>query len=86
MLPFTLEKTRQQENFEFTNDFILFRPPKMFINSLCLMTLLGRRNMLMFGLIFHFLSFYLNDRHFFQISKIHFLAKLSLSFNNIFYK
>ena len=39
------------------------------------MTLLGRRNILRFGLIFHFLTFNLNDRHFFQISKIPFFSQ-----------
>ena len=39
------------------------------------MTLLGRRNILKFGLIFHFLTFNLNDRHFFQISKTPFFSQ-----------
>ena len=47
----------------------------MYKNSSWPMTLLGRRNILKQGLIFHFLTFNLNDRHFFQISKTPFFSQ-----------
>ena len=56
--------------------FHFFRPPKIYINSAWPMTQLGRRNILKFGLIFHFYTFYLNDHHIFRFQKLLFLAKL----------